>query len=296
MSRFANAVALVTTIAAVVLLSLMIGASAMKSSTAERISVTIRPATPEHAAAADVVSHAGSPGYGSISGRIVLDGEIPELPPIVRKEQMRDWDREICAPDEIPNESLIVDRETLGIANVFVYLPKATHGIHPDLQQSSEKAVLCEMKGCRYVPHALLARTDQVVAVRAVDNCPHNFVEKAGRNVWFQDNPFTRPGEPPIERRHKHPESMPIQVVCDLHSWMSGWWLILDHPYAAISDANGDYSIRDLPAGTYEFAVWQERSGFVNRALRVTITAGETTQIGELRVSAKRFDFTVKSP
>ncbi len=296
MSRFTYAVALVTTVAAVVLLSLMFAASATKSSTAENISVAIRPARPRRAAAADVVSQAAGPGYGSVSGRIVLDGEIPELPPIVRKEQMRDGDGEICDPAEIPNESLIVDRETHGIANVFVYLPKATHGIHPDLQRSSENRVDCEMKGCRYVPHTLLARTDQVVAVRAVDDCPHNFVERARRNVWFQDNPFTRPGAPPIERRHQHPESMPIQVACDMHLWMSGWWLILDHPYAAISDANGDFSIRDLPAGTYEFAVWQEWSGFINRALTVTITGSETTQIGELRVPAKAFDFTEKSP
>jgi hypothetical protein len=296
MGRLAIAIALVAAAAAVVLLTRMVASTAVKARVAEQPAVTIRPATPRNPSTGKIVAQTRSVGFGSVSGRFVIDGELPDLEPIVRVHDVRDPDRETCLPDRIPNESLIVDGETGGIANIFVYLPQAIHGIHPSLESSAEKRVTCEIKECRYVPHTLIARTDQVVAVRFVDRCPHNFAERARRNAWFQDNPFPAPGEHEIERRHKSPESAPVQVVCDLHTWMSGWWLILDHPYAAISDSQGNFSIHDLPVGTYDFSIWQERSEFISRALKITIVDGETTELGEIRVPAKIFDFERKSP
>lgn len=231
-----------------------------------------------------------SEGYGSITGRVVFVGEIPILPPLIRvdDEKVKKEDRAICAAEEIPDESLLVDGKTRGIANVFVFLPQATHGIHPLREKSVEKRVVGEVVGCRYVPHVLFARTDQDVVVRFRDAIPHNLHEHAFRNERFSRVIVPLPKNGELQYAHRDAELRPISVQCDFHPWMRAWWLILDHPYAAISDAQGKFAIADLPAGTYAFQVWHEKPGVIHKALQVVVKADQTTDLGEIEVSAAR--------
>jgi hypothetical protein len=42
---------------------------------------------------------------------------------------------------------------------------------------------------------------------------------------------------------------------------MLGYVLPRDNPYAAVSGDDGSFEIKNLPAGTWEFQVWQEAAG-----------------------------------
>lgn len=231
---------------------------------------------------------AAEEGYGIITGQIVLDGEIPPRPLVVKKDDPTAKDPTVCAAADLPSDALIVDEKTKGIANVFVYLPKAPANIHPDLKASKEKEVVFDQKGCRFVPHVLLARTDQIVRVKSDDACAHNThtYPVRGQPVNVLLPPNERKG---LEFTNKVPETTPMKVSCDIHSWMSAWWLIIDHPYAAISDENGKFKIADLPPGEYVFRVWQEKSGYIERELKVTVTAGKTTDLGQIKAPAAKF-------
>jgi hypothetical protein len=39
---------------------------------------------------------------------------------------------------------------------------------------------------------------------------------------------------------------------------MSAWQLPLDHPYGAVTNENGEFSIQNLPAGKHKFTIWHE--------------------------------------
>jgi len=93
-----------------------------------------------------------------------------------------------------------------------------------------------------------------------------------------------------IKYEYRRPEIRPFPVKCDMHTWMSAYWLVLDHPYAAVSDADGRFKIIDLPAGRYDFMVWHERAGLIRRDLKVNVTADQTTEIGTISVAAEKFD------
>jgi hypothetical protein len=233
----------------------------------------------------------GANGYGSISGRIIFEGDVPALPVLVRAgdRNLKPEDRQICASDEIPDESLVIDEKTRGIANVFVYLPKATRGIHPKLRKSEKQQVLSNIKGCRVFPHALFARTDQKIVVRMEDDIVHNVQALTRRNDSFGKAITARELHRELKFQYARAEPRPFPVVCDLHSWMSAYWLVLDHPYAAISDSQGRFAIADLPAGEYSLHVWHERAGDMQRELAVTIKAGETNDLAMLRVPAEKF-------
>lgn len=230
---------------------------------------------------------AADDAYGTIVGQFVIEGEIPQLEPLVVAGAVGGNDAAICSAADIPDDSLVVDLPSKGIANVFVYLLKAEK-VHPNLKESPKKEIDFDQKGCRFFPHALFVRTDQVVLVKSSDNCAHNTrtVPIKNQQLNYSLTPNDRTGVP---FKNKLPERLPIQVECNIHNWMKARWLVLDHPYGAISDSAGRFKISDLPAGDHELVVWQERVGYINKKFKVTVTAGKTTDAGTISVPAGRF-------
>lgn len=84
-------------------------------------------------------------------------------------------------------------------------------------------------------------------------------------------------------------ESLPTQIKCDIHPWMSAYVLVLDHPYAAVTDQYGKFKIENLPAGELEFRYWHERPGYVEKSVKIKIEAGTTKDLGTIKVPAAKF-------
>jgi plastocyanin len=51
-----------------------------------------------------------------------------------------------------------------------------------------------------------------------------------------------------------------VKVGCNIHDWMSGIILVLPTPYFAVTDAEGRFTLSDLPHGTYKLAAWHAQS------------------------------------
>jgi plastocyanin len=47
-----------------------------------------------------------------------------------------------------------------------------------------------------------------------------------------------------------------ILFRCSYHEYMEGWSLVLSHPYATMAGERGEFSITDIPPGTYNLVVW----------------------------------------
>ncbi len=69
-----------------------------------------------------------------------------------------------------------------------------------------------------------------------------------------------------------------MEVTCDSHPWMHGFVQILDHPYGAVTNAKGEFMIKDIPAGTYTVEAWHEALGKVKEA-NVKVDSGKATKI-----------------
>ena len=59
------------------------------------------------------------------------------------------------------------------------------------------------------------------------------------------------------------PEIIPIKISCSIHTWMQGVVLVQDHPYMAVTDKDGRFELKNLPAGKLTIKVWQEKIGYV---------------------------------
>jgi hypothetical protein len=62
-----------------------------------------------------------------------------------------------------------------------------------------------------------------------------------------------------------------IPLQCNVHGWMHANLAVLDHPYFAVTGADGSFSLAGLPAGTYVIEAWHEKLGV--QTANVTVPA-----------------------
>ncbi len=224
------------------------------------------------------VSTAFGAEWGSIKGQVRLKGDVPEQA-LLHKKGADIKDKEVCAAQDAINPEVIVDPKTKGIANCFVFLAKAPKDIHPDAG-TKEPRVIFDQKNCEFIPHVMVVQAGQTVEVLNSDPIAHNtnviFIRNQPRNVLVAANTGAGAG---VEIPTATKESLPNQVKCDFHPWMRAYWLVVDHPYAAVTDHEGRFEIENLPAGEHEFRIWHEKKGWLNRKYAVTVKAGETQEL-----------------
>lgn len=70
-----------------------------------------------------------------------------------------------------------------------------------------------------------------------------------------------------------------VNVGCNIHDWMSGIILVLPTRHYAMTDANGRFTLSDLPAGNYTLVAWHalSRAKLEETAQQVTANAADVT-------------------
>jgi plastocyanin len=221
-------------------------------------------------------------GVGTFKGKVVFVGTAPTLQPLITKGQnIKD---EICARETIPDQKLVVDSSN-GVANVVIFLAKAPAGAA--VPPPPSEPVDFDNKGCHFIPHVALMRVGQPVKVLN-DDFPlqHNTHTLPQRTAGFNST-IPKEGK---EFTYTKPEPEPCEVKCDIHAWMHGWHFPLDHPYVAVTGPNGEFEIKNVPAGEHSFRVWAEGAvgHYLDRGLKVTIEPGKTTT-KEIKYDAGNF-------
>ena len=62
-----------------------------------------------------------------------------------------------------------------------------------------------------------------------------------------------------------------MRLQCDAgHTWMNGWIYVFDHPYYAVTDEAGTFTIKDVPAGEHTLELWHEPADGTGAGVRTT--------------------------
>ena len=192
---------------------------------------------------------------GDLKITFKLKGDAPKLDNVKVTT-----DKQFCGKKDIADERLIVNPENKGIKNVVVYIYTGSRGTKLPKQKPRERKLALDNKACIFEPHVLLTQVGDTIKVNNPDDVGHN------TNLAFFNNEaqnFTIPAKQSKEVLLKEPEPAVIPVACNIHPWMVAHVLVVDHPFAGISDENGVLEIKGIPAGEeIVFRAWHEVGTF----------------------------------
>jgi hypothetical protein len=214
---------------------------------------------------------AGATGQASISGTVKLDGAPPEA--MIDMSSTAECGAQHPPEGKMKSEKFVVKDGKLANAIVFVESGLAGGYSAPTTPNHLDQ------KGCAYGPHVSVMMTNQPLEISNSDPVTHNVHAEPKEN-----DPFNA-GQPPAAKdtkKFKKPEI--VKFKCDVHNWMSAYIGVFDHPYATVTDADGNFKLPNLPAGTYTIKCWHEA---FPKGMTQTVTLGATD-------SKTGVDFTFK--
>lgn len=216
------------------------------------------------------------PNVGALSGRVSVEGSIPQLPKLrVASPNSPRFRSTNEGSVETDDESFLIDAER-GLANAFVYLAKAPSGWKPTEEIS--ESVTVTFQDSRIEPRAAIVRTGQDVRLINPGDGPDNFNFEPLKN-GSQNRLVGAGSEFKLHHPFSEAERIPIRAKSNVNPWKTTYLLPLDHPFAAITDKQGRFSIEGLPPSEHEFHIWHERCGWLEKSLVVNIQSGKTTAI-----------------
>jgi hypothetical protein len=237
-------------------------------------------------------SYASAAGWGTVKGRFIYKGEAKVEPIIPNKDQA------YCNQHKLVTEDMKVGPKG-ELQDVFVYLYVPTGkkvDINPDYEKQKTEPKVLDNKGCRFEPHAMTLWTHHPLEV-------HNSDPGIGHNTnasSLLNNPSfnqTIPNDQPLVKKMTKSEPLPAKITCNVHPWMNAYVLVRDNPYMAVSDKDGKFEIKNVPAGKQPFAFWHESKAYIrdlkvgsakaDRKGQVTldIKPGATLDLGDITVT-----------
>jgi hypothetical protein len=234
--------------------------------------------------------------WGDFKVRFVYGGAAPKAVPAKITKDLT-----ICGKHKLIDESLIVNAENKGILNVVAFL-KTTEAppIHPSYEKLKSEPVAFDNSKCRFEPHIATVWTARKLLLGNKDSVGHNAKFNTISNEGI--NPLIPAGAMlPVEFAEE--ERLPAEVSCSIHPWMRGYIVVRNHPYSAVSNADGEIEMKNLPEGKWLIQLWQEKSGYVREGtidgkdfayragrVEVEITDGEVTDLGTLTLPPALFE------
>ena len=172
-------------------------------------------------------------------------------------------DQKVCG-DQLPDEAIVVDAQGR-LANAVVIVSGVKR------QHSAEPMVINEK--CRFSPRVQLISAKANVKTTSKDPMLHttNAQLENGRTLFNVALPF-----PGITIAKAIASTTNVRLSCNTHPWMRGWLVVTDEA-AAVSGADGRFTIDNIAPGTYDVRVWHE--ALKGAPQKVTVAAGKPTEV-----------------
>jgi plastocyanin len=126
-----------------------------------------------------------------------------------------------------------------------------------------------DQKGLLFSPHIMAVQQGTTVDFLNSDNVAHNvFWTAVGNDKKAGHNLGTWPkGE---KRPYTFDKAGVVPLFCNVHPDMAGYIVVSPTPYFAETDDSGNYTIKDVPDGSYTVTAWHE--GAKDQSQPVTVS------------------------
>lgn len=200
---------------------------------------------------------------GTIKGHVSFGGAIP---PKQKLEVTKDVS--VCGKVAHYNQAVVVSDQG-GLANVMVKITNIAAGKSMD---TAAGEVVLNQTGCAFKPHVTLLHVGQPCTILNSDGILHNI------HTFSEINKPVNHAQPGFKKKMSQTfdKAEIIRIACDVHNWMGGYIVVADNPYYAITDADGNFELADVPAGSYTLEYWQESLG--TQTKEVAVAAGASVE------------------
>jgi hypothetical protein len=226
-------------------------------------------------------------GWATLKGRVTFEG----TPPAVKDVDLVDAagkpnaNADYCKKGDIRNPLWMIDA-TKGVKNVVVWIkpPAGKFFEIPADQQKPEQAVVkVDQPFCAFEPHVSIlfpsfydaaskkqkstGQTFEVVNSATITHntnwTPTNSAINTGNNKMLPPKAEEKIDFKASREDRPSGEDL-ISLKCNIHPWMTGYVWAFDHPYAAVTKADGSYEIKNVPAGAeLDVVAWHEPDMYV---------------------------------
>lgn len=214
---------------------------------------------------------------GDITGKVTLKG-TPKPEADITAETLGPACGAMNQGKKLTTRHYVVGKDG-GLGNVFVYLKDAKAA------PAAGDAPILDQAGCMYEPYVMGVVAGQKLKVRNSDATLHNVHNtpkvagnkeyNVGQAVKGQVNEFA------FEK-----SEILMRFKCDVHPWMFAYVGVVDHPYFAVTDKDGNFKISGVPDGNYTVVAYHLKTHGANAGVSEAV---------EVKGSAKK-DFTVTLP
>jgi hypothetical protein len=169
-----------------------------------------------------------------------------------------------------------------GLANVFVYIKKGLEGRR--FAPPKEIPVLDQID-CLFEPYVVGVMINQNLKIKNSDSFLHNVHATPKVNREFNLAQIGRGKD--NERSFSRPEVL-VRFKCDVHPWMFAYVGVVEHPFFAVTDKEGSFTITNVPPGEYVLEAYHLKTHGAN--------PGFLQEVSVKRGEAAVADFTIELP
>ena len=200
----------------------------------------------------------------TVKGKVVLPKDKIPAPAAGDEVIAPGGDKAVCeAKGPLAKNVLVVNPKNDGVKNVIVWLRPDTDNrkdvlkpeqVKPELAKVASKNHVIDQPCCQFEPRVLAVRVGDTLEVKNSATINHN-IKYDGDNAFNVNLPAG------MAHKMAQPFGEAGKIVpfsCNIHPWMQGKVRVYDHPYFAVTDANGEFEIKDAPAGKFRVVYWHE--------------------------------------
>jgi plastocyanin len=212
---------------------------------------------------------------GDITGKVTLKGTPPP-----EKEISSIKDDANCGKlhtSAVKTRFYVVGKDN-GLGDTVVMLK----GISGKSTGASAAPLVIDQRGCFYSPYVAACQTGQKIVVKNSDPVLHNVHTEPVTEGNKSYNLPQMAGGADLTFSYDKPENF-LKFKCDVHPWMFSYVTVVDHPYFAVTDGDGNFTIKNVPAGKYTITAIHRKAA----------AAGVDQEI-EVKADGAKADFTLE--
>ena len=200
---------------------------------------------------------------GTIQGKVSLNSAAPALPQIV-------VDKSVDFCGTMLTDPVLIVQEG-GVKGTVISLEWKHGDAHT--KREPPDPVSLKSQNCLFHPRIQATQVGAYLHLNSGDETAHNphgwwNNTKTVFNITLLD--------PSLKFKRKLRWAGTYRVECDTHTWMKSYILVFGHPFFAVTDEKGIFTLKNVPVGRHTVRVWHEVLG--EQTAEVVVTTGKEIQ------------------